>query len=367
MTHGSGSTTALALAVGIVALVIAIGEVAVRYTPETWIQRDGRFYVNVNTTIVEELSVEQDEFAASWYGGTLGWNRNLDAGWSNLALGRDDRRYPKHPILLPLLATPLFWAFGLHGALMFNLLALATAGGAAFLIARHYGSIAAAGFAALALILGTGVRDHAYDYHVDVLILALFTSGMAAALARRGFTAGVLIGLAVVARPTMLLWVPSLALLMLEARAYRALGRAMIGGTIPLALFALSNHWLYGAPWWSGYNRVLVVVDGVPQIADVSDAFSVPLEDGLRVLWEGPYGVRTRLPLLFAAAPGLLVLVRRRPLYVLAAVLGVGASVLLFAQYRWYGDRFLWPSCVLLVPALAATFEVVGQIGRAHV
>src|SRR5690606_38851336 len=78
------------------------------------------------------------------------------------------------------------------------------------------------------------------------------------------------------------------------------------------------------------------------------------------VLWEGPYGVRTRLTLMFAAAPGLLVLLRRRPLYVLATVLGVGASVLLFAQYRWYGDRFLWPSCVLLVPALAVTFEVIG-------
>ena len=57
---------ALALAVGLVVFALAVAEAAVRYTPSTWIQRDGRFYTNVNVTLVEDGSVIQDEFAASW-------------------------------------------------------------------------------------------------------------------------------------------------------------------------------------------------------------------------------------------------------------------------------------------------------------
>ncbi|MCZ7677574.1 MAG: hypothetical protein M5U28_01870 [Sandaracinaceae bacterium] len=114
--------SALAIAVGLAALILTVGEVAARYVPHTWIQRDGRFYVNVNTTLVEGASVDQGEFCASWYEGNLGWNRNLDEGWSNVSLGRDGEHLPKHPILLPLLSTPLFWAFGLHGTLVFNVL-----------------------------------------------------------------------------------------------------------------------------------------------------------------------------------------------------------------------------------------------------
>lgn len=353
-----------ALAVGILVLVLALLEVGARYVPHTWIQRDGRFYTNVNVTLVERASVDQGEFCASWYEGNLGWNRSLDAGWSNVALGRDERRLPKHPILLPLLATPWFWAFGLHGTLLFNVLLFGVAGAAAFAVARRYASSPAAAFAALALPLATGIRDHAYDYHVDVLMLALFTSGVALAHARRGFWAGVLIGATVVLRPTALLWVPSLVLLLAAHRDWRTLRFALLGGALPLLAFAASNHWLYGRPWWSGYNRVLVVVDGEPRLADVSDAFGVPWREGLEALWSGPYGVRHRLTLVLAALPGLVVLLRRRPAYVLAAVLAVAASVLVFARYRWYGDRFLWPSAALLAPALAVTFDAAARLVR---
>lgn len=359
---GSGAT--LAIAIALAALALTVCDVATRYVPETWIQRDGRFYVNVNTTLVERLSVDQGEFAASWYEGNLGWNRSLDAAWSNVALGRNGEHLPKHPILLPLLSTPLFWAFGLLGALIFNVLLYGAIAAAAYSLARRFASVPAAAFAALALPLATGIRDHAYDYHVDVLMLALFTSAMALLYARRGAWAGLLLGAAVVLRPTALLWLPSLALLVIARKDWRTLKRALIAGTIPLVLFAISNVWLFGRPWWSGYNRVLVVVNGEPQIADVGDAFGVPFREGLRNLWSGPYGARHRLTLLFVAIPGLLLLLRRRPLYVLAALAGVAGSVVLFAKYRWYGDRFLWPSCALLVPALAVAVDAISRSAR---
>src|SRR5690606_8079557 len=124
-----------------------------------------------------------------------------------IALGRNGEHLPKHPILLPLLSTPLFWAFGLHGTLIFNVLLFGLIAAGAFAIARRHASLAAAAFAAVALPLATGVRDHAYDYHVDVLMLALFTGGFALAYARRGLSAGLLVGACVVLRPTSLLWV----------------------------------------------------------------------------------------------------------------------------------------------------------------
>ncbi len=346
------------------ALALTVSDVASRYVPQTWIQRDGRFYVNVNTTLVERFSVDQGEFCASWYNGRYGWNRNLDAAWSNVALGRDGAHLPKHPILLPLLSTPFFWAFGLLGTLIWNVLLYGLIAAAAFSLARRYASVPAAAFAALALPLATGIRDQAYDYHVDVLMLALFTGALALLHARRGVWAGLLLGLTVVLRPTALLWMPSLALLVIARKDWRTLGRALIAGTIPLVIFAISNHWLYGRPWWSGYNRVLVVVNGEPQVADVSDAFSVPLREGLQNLWSGPYGVQHRLTLMFVAVPGLLFSVRRRPVYVVAALLGVAGSIVLFAKYRWYGDRFLWPSCALLLPAMAVAIDALGRAWR---
>lgn len=354
-----GSGTTLALAVGLCALVLTLAEVAVRYVPHTWIQRDGRFYTNVNVTLTERLSVDQSEFCASWYEGKLGWNRNLDAGWSNVALGRDGKRLPKHPIWMPLLSTPLFWAFGLHGTLIFNVLLIGLVAVGAFAVARRHASTSAAALAALALPLATGVRDHAYDYHVDVLMLALFVGGMALMQARRGLWAGVLIGVTVMLRPTALLWVPALALILAAERDWRTLRAALFGGAIPLAILAAANSWLYGMPWWSGYNRVLVVVDGQPQIAEVTNWFSVPLDEGLENLWQGPYGVRHRLTFMAAALPGLLILFRRKPGYAVPAAFTALGSVLLFATYVWYGSRFLWPSCALLVPALAVTFDEV--------
>ena len=73
--------------IALVALVSALAALlhcASLYAPSTWIQRDGRSYVNVNQTITEG-TLEQP-FARSWYDERLGWNTNLDAGWSNVAM-----------------------------------------------------------------------------------------------------------------------------------------------------------------------------------------------------------------------------------------------------------------------------------------
>ncbi|HJL30040.1 MAG TPA: glycosyltransferase 87 family protein, partial [Polyangiaceae bacterium LLY-WYZ-15_(1-7)] len=333
-------------------------EVAARYAPNTWINRDGRFYTNCNVTLVEDLSLDQSEFCASWYDGEQGWNRNLDAGWSNVALGTDGRRLPKHPVLMPILSTPLFWALGLHGTLVFNVLGFALCGALAFAFARRFAPPGAAAAAGLAFVLATGIRDYAYDYHVDILLLFFFLAGLVALKARRGWLAGLLLGGTVVLKPTALMFLPSLAILASRRRDLPVLLRALGSGTLVLLALAAANWALFGKPWWAGYNRVLVVVGGEPQVADVSNAFSVPLGEGLKSLWSGPFGIRDRLTLMFFAVPGLLRLWTRWR-YVLATLLALALSIGIFAKYQWYGDRFLWPAFALLTPALAVSFELV--------
>jgi hypothetical protein len=390
-----------ALAVFVLVLLLAALDVVARWEPNTWINRDGRFYTNVNATLVESASFEQSEFCASWYDGEQGWNRNLDASWSNVALGREGRRYPKHPVLLPLLSTPLFWAFGVFGNLLFNLFAFALAGVFAFELARRHAPPLPSALAATAFLLATGIRDYAYDYHVDVLLLALFLAGVVALGRGRGVLGGVLLAACVTLKPTVLLWVPALALFV-EPRARRApanvprdarpaplaspaapgaahvvlsapgaahdarvartseveltrakvLLRAVLGGAVVLALFALANTAFFGRPWWAGYNRVLVVVAGEAQVADVSGSFDVAWDRGLSDLWSGPHGIRDRLTLALYAVPAL-ALLWRRPRLVVAALYAIVTGVVLFARYRWYADRFLWPAFALVVPALA--------------
>ena len=83
-----GDGAPLAVSLGIAMLLLVVAEAASLYVPSTWIQRDGRFYTNVNVTLVEDGSVDQSEWARSWYERDLGWNRSLDAAWSNVALVR---------------------------------------------------------------------------------------------------------------------------------------------------------------------------------------------------------------------------------------------------------------------------------------
>ena len=342
------------MVLGAVVFLLACMEAATAYVPSTWIQRDGRFYTNVNVTLVENGNVDQSEWAASWYERDLGWNRNLDAAWSNVSLGRNGERVPKHPILMPLLSTPLFWALGLDGLLLFNLLCFGLAGAGAFAFARRYASPGSAAFAAGAFLLATGVRTHVYDYHVDVLLLAAWLAGLAAVHAKRGVLAGVLVAVAVMLKPTTILLVPAAALLARPDR--RTLGWAVLAGTLALGAWGVKNWIVFGRPWWAGYNRMLVVEDGQAALARL-DAFTVPLREGLTNLWAGPYGLRHRMPLALVGVGGLVLLARRRPWAALAVLATVGAVVLLFAKYLWYGDRFLWPALALALPGLALTVD----------
>lgn len=361
----------LALAIAFAAVLAAVASVSVQLAPNTWMFRDGRFYANVTTTIAEDLTLDQHRFAASWYSGTLGWNRDLDPGWSNVALGRNGEHWPKHPYVLPVLASPLYFALGLPATLIFNLLMFGAIAAGLFRFARAYAEPESAAIAVALFVFATIIVGSAYDFSTDVLMLALFAQGLAAVKERRGVWAGVAMGLCVVIKPTVLMLLPSLVLLFFErtdarggapdrALTRRELGRSLLGGSVVLALFALANVWMYGRPWWSGYNRTLVTSGGAPALASHTDSFSVPFDEGLHRVLHGDYGLVAAFGVLALSVPGLLRLPGARPRAAVAAILGVSLSLAVFARYVYEGHRFHWPALALLVPALAASLSWIG-------
>ncbi|MBN8612293.1 MAG: DUF2029 domain-containing protein [Deltaproteobacteria bacterium] len=362
----------VALSIAIFAVLAAVASVSVQLAPNTWMFRDGRFYANVTTTIAEDLTIEQHRFAASWYSGTLGWNRDLDPGWSNVALGRNGEHWPKHPYVLPFFASPLYFALGLPATLLFNLLMYGVIATGLFRFARAYAEPESAALASALFVFATIIVGSAYDFSTDVLMLALFSQGLAAVKERRGAWAGIAMGLCVVIKPTALMLLPSLVLVFFErvedrgappdrAITRRELGRSIAGGSVVLALFALANTWMYGRPWWSGYNRTLVTANGAPSLASHTDAFSVPLEQGFQRVMFGDYGLLAAFGVLALAAPGLVVMLRTRARAALAAVVGVALSLVVFSLYVYEGHRFHWPALALLVPAIATTFAWLGR------
>lgn len=361
MSTSQAQTHRESLFLGFAAFLIAAMQAATVYAPNTWINRDGRFYTNVNTTIVENFSLDQSGYAASWYTGQLPWYREMDQAWSNISIGRNGEHLPKHPLLMPIASTPLFFAFGLIGTLLFNLMSIGLAGFGLFRFARAYAGSLPSAAAVVVFLFGTSIRGYAYDYLIDVFNLGLFGCLLACLVENRPRLLGVLLGLMVMIRPSILMFVPSLFLLSLDRKVFVSMLRSLVPFFCVIVVWGVINTWLFGRPWWVGYNRILIVHQGVPGLDNVNDAFSTPLSDGLRRIWQGDYGLRVRFAVLGIAAPGLIYLLFRRPLSALATLTGVAVSLYVFGRYVYEGDRFQWPALALLVPAVAMSFEGVDR------
>ena len=345
-----------AWALALLVLALAVFFVVIVFAPNTWINRDGRFYVNVNTTIVEDFSLRQEGFANSWYSASLGWNRNLPWDWSNVALGSGGELLPKHPWLMPVLSTPLFFALGLLGTLVFNLLLFGMMAAGFYRFTRDYAGPVSSALSACTFLFGTAVHLYMYDYNIDVLILALFALALGALAARLGAAAGVLYGLCLVIKPTCLMLLPFLLLFLWERKDKQTLKWSLIGGGATLLVAGCVNLWLFGRPWWSGYSRTLILAGGEQKIFSHADAFGRPLSTGLKSVFAGLAGRHT---LMILALPGLVLLARRRWRYVAGALLTLLISVLVFSKFEYDGDRFHWPAIALLLPGLAATFDLL--------
>lgn len=347
----------VAFALGLLLYVVG------QFEDYTWIVRDGRFYVNSNVTLLENLSYE-DIFARSWYEERLGWNYNLPAGFSNVALGSRGELYHFRPWLLPLLSSPLFFAFGLYGVLAFNLLTYAAIMGLGFLYAARFAGRRSAALATGLWVLGTGMVETVYDYSVDALLVAFFLAALELLRRKRGALAGACIAATLIIKPTSLLYAPAAAALLFElpkGQRKAVLLRAIGGGAVSLIIAGAINTYMYGAPWVFGYNRVVEVARGEIQLASTGARFNTPLGDGLIRTFGGGYGLLSFYGVYAAFIFGIWPMLRRHFRFALVALGSAVGVLVVFSLYDWESDRFQYASFALLLPFLAWGLRVVAN------
>ena len=326
-----------------------------RYVPYDWLVGDGGFYLNMQKSLTQHGTLDQTAYHPhSWYSG----QREVNDAFSNIAVGRNGEWWPKHSYVMPVCALPFYWLFGVPGTLIFNALMVALMVLLAYQLARDHAPPELAALAALAVGVTGPYVEYAYNYSNDGFYTVLCLGALLAAARDRPGLAGGLFGLAIWAKLTALLVGPVLlALHLRRTRALRPLIRLAAGTALPLAAYGAANWYMFGAPWVTSDQRVLVVRGGQRAIASHTDLFTVPWREGLRkLLLDQQVGLVRAYPLTLVAWLGFVAMAWTRGTRLLAAGLAVSmaAFVLFFARYSYFQDRFLFPYFSLSIIPLAA-------------
>jgi len=345
----------------VLGLALVCGFLAIRahWVPNKWLFGDGAFYMNVARGLLENGSLRQEAMHPhSWYEQDLGWNRNVDAAWSNIAIGRHGEWWPKHPILMPIAAVPFIWALGPIGSLVFQFLCFLLMALFAYRVASRVASRPAALAAACAFVVTPWIYDRVWGFNNDVFYTVLILAAVDAALSERPILAGALLGIGVFAKNTNVLYAPALGLIFLLRKDWRGFAKIVIAAAIPGLLYAGMNWYLYGSPIATGYDRILVREGGqLGQHSHRTDFnFAWPhLKSSLERVLLGGEGFLGRFPLLFPALGGLAVMAaRRRWREALVFAWCIAVPIAFHAPYGWYRLEFNLPQTALAVAPLAA-------------
>jgi hypothetical protein len=290
---------------------------------------------------------------------------------SNVAKGERGEWYPKHTILMPIAAMPFYALWHDRGLLVFNLVQLGLILMLIWYGARRYTSTALATALTLYYGFGTCLRASAYNFAPDLFSTLLVMAGVVALLFRRAALAGVLLGFAVWAKWTNVVFLPLAGVFMLSLRERRPVLRFGACAALPLAgLFALNQH-MFGSAFVTPYDRVLIQHKGKLVLeASHRTFFNEPFWPGLWAQLTDPHlGLFVGCPAVLLAPLGAALLLRRAPreagLITLAALL----QLAVFAKYeQWwassYGPRFLLTSvalsALLVAPLLQQLFAGYG-------
>lgn len=346
-------------------LLIVGGSVWAQYEPNTFLHGDGNFYATMNRSLADGTLVQNDYQPLSWYYQDLGWNRYMDAGWSNVSLGVDGKTlYPKHPFLLPIFAMPLFWLWGYFGLLVVNAGLVAVTLWLAFRVAARYAAplpaaIVAGMFAALPLF-----TEGAYSYSNDVFYAALLLAGVDRFLAGKMVWSGLLFGLAVWAKVTNALFVLPFGVWLLTTRRWRDVLRFVVAASLPIVAYAIVNTIWFGAPQTTAYHRIVVRENGQPVVYSISGKFGRPLLVGLRSLWDEPFeGLDRSFATGAAMLIGLPLLALKSWRQALSILVSTMLFAVAFAKFDYTYHRFFTPWAAWLVVPGAVLLDSLGQVG----
>ena len=337
------------------ALFLGVGMAAWnQYEGYTFFHGDGAFYATMNRSILEG-TLEQRPFQPnSWYEKPMGWNNHLDQGWSNVSMGADGTWWPKHPILLPILGTPLYWLLGPVGALWTNMLLLTLALWSAARLASRVADSHVVALCAMAFTTLPIVTHSAYSYSNDVLYGMLCVAGVDAFVGESFVLAGLWLGLAVWCKPTVALIPGLLGLSLLLRRRWRDAGRVVVGGLPGLLGIVVQNTWMYGNPLTFSYDRIIVTRQGHPALEAASVKMHRPLADGLKSVWQDEgQGLVHQIGWALGGLAGTPLLIRALPVAGITFLLSLGGFFIFYAKYDYTYARFYLPWLFLSLAPLA--------------
>ena len=316
----------------------------------------------------------------------------------NVARGKNGAFYPKHPILLAVAALPFYVVAGDIGLLAFNLAQLCALLLVMWLGARRYASDTLAFALMLWFAFGTLLRPVAYNFAPDVLstllvagavVAILYTSepskgseppAMSSGRAKPGLRstrdgrcvlAGILLGLSVWAKWTNAVFLPVAVAALALRRDWRLLARFGAAAAVPVAgLLALNWH-MFGSPFVTPYDRVVVVVNQRWALEPSHRTFfTLPFWSGLWTQLSHPkMGLIVAAPPFVLALPGFVLLFRRERWEALLVGGACAVQLATFAKYeQWhvssYGPRFLLTVVALSALPAAATLAFIWKLAR---
>lgn len=345
----------------LVAAILLAGTAWAKYKPYTWLDGDGRFYLNITKGLVRNGSLDQRGLhPTSWYERPMGWNRNLGIAWSNISLGRDGTYYPKHSYVMPALMAPLYLALREPGTLVYNNLAILATVWLMFLLAREVASERAAAAATLALLAGALFLPSSYHLLADFTHAGFAIAALLLGWRGRWGLAGLALGMAIWARPVNVVLLPAAGLLLaLRWPGLRGAVRFALGLAVPLSLFAAMNTAMFGAPWVTTYQRVLIMKNNHRAVGDHADLYTVPLLEGLlRVFGKPGDGLVRGYPIVGVALLGIPLLLRKHWRLGAVVLLAMAANVLSTAKFEVYHSRYYVVFVALAVLPLACLADL---------
>lgn len=284
---------------------------------------------------------------------------------SKVALGVRGSWYPVPSVLMPFAAIPFYLVAQDRGLIAFNLAQLSLLILLIWYGARRYTSTGWATALAFWYAFGTMLRLAAYNFAPDVFSTLLVTAGIVAALCDRRSLAGLLLGLSVWAKWTncVFLPLPVLAFALKDLGHLGRRGAAMqllryaAAAAIPVvALLAMNQH-MFGSPFITPYDRVLIEVDGQMVLQDSHRAFfTVPFTSGIAAqLTDRGNGLLVACPPIVLAPLGILLLLWRRARADVILITGAcAAQICMFAKYELWSSSSYGPRFHLSVVSLSA-------------
>ena len=270
-----------------------------------------------------------------------------------LALGTNGL-VPKHPILMPLISIPFYFLFGDTGLLLFNAINCVLLHTFIFKINRLFFDQLISLITSVIYASATLFLDYSYNYSPDIFSTLLVISGLYYVLINRFYLGAFLLGLSVFAKLTNFPLVAAILLysIFVIMSNHKVMFKKSITISITMMTFifgilplAYTNHFLFGSPFITGYQRTAIAGPTQDEIVTSNHVskFNQPLFiNSIRMLFDRHQGaIPTNLIVLLAFIGG--ISMRRKDIdkriILIAAICLI--QFIMFAKYdEWHTSHF---------------------------